>query len=129
MHSERLVGIGVPKVVKRNKVILRQVSFWVLAFAGIGMALGIGAFIVAIAFSGYNSVFGPFIFVSYLALWPYLLLRAVVPEQLLRTFFARAPLLYLPGLPIFGWGLLGIPIGWWRASRRSRAAQTIRSKA
>ncbi len=100
-----------------HKVMFKQFLFWILAFVGIGAALGVGAFVVSIAFSGYNSVFGPATVVSYLALWPYLLLHLVIPEHLLKSFFDEAPFAYLPGLPMLGWGLFGIPIGWWRANR------------
>ena len=89
-----------------TRLMLDQFRFWILAFIGIGAALGVGAFMVSIAFSGYASVFGPATIVSYLALWPYLLLHLVIPEHSLKSFFDEAPFAYLPGLPMLGWVFL-----------------------
>jgi hypothetical protein len=102
----------------RRRVMLSQVGFWVAACAGLGLALGVGAFLVGIAFSGYTTVSGPAVIVTYLALWPYLLLRIVLSEKQLKSFFDMAPFAYLPGLSITGWALFGIPIGWCRAKRK-----------
>ena len=108
-----------------GKVRFRQVCLWILVFAGVGAVLGVGALIVAIAFTGYSSVFGPAILVSYLALWPYVVLHLMVPEDLLRLFFARFPFAYLPGLPMLGWALFGIPVGLWRGSRKLKPAKRL----
>jgi hypothetical protein len=103
-----------------QNALLKEVGIWVLVLSAFGLALGIAAFLIGIAYTGYNAVSGPAIIVSYLALWPYLALRALIPEGLLRSFFAAAPFAYLPGLSILGWALVGLLIGLWR-TRRARS--------
>jgi hypothetical protein len=87
-------------------------------FALVGACLAVGAFIVGIAATGLKAVPMPWAIVSYLAYWPYMILLQLLPENLLTSFFGTFPLLYVFGLPMLGWALIGIGLGKLTAPRK-----------
>jgi len=92
-------------------------------FALIGAAFAVGAFIVGIAATGLRVVPMPWAIVSYLAYWPYMILLRILPESILLSFFGTFPLLYIFGLPMLGWGLIGLGLGRLMTPRESLDAE------
>jgi hypothetical protein len=53
--------------------------------------------------------------IVYIVFWPHLLLSFFLPNEWRGLFIA--PIGFIFGFPLVGWGLLGIPMGLWRARR------------
>lgn len=96
-----------------------RITIWFLIFALIGAGFAAGALVVGIASSGLKSVPMPWAIVSYLAYWPYMILLLLLPENLLRSFVDKFPPLYVFGLPMLGWSLIGVGLGRLTAPRES----------
>ena len=92
-------------------------------FALIGAVFAVGAFVVGIASTGLKAVPMPWAIVSYLAYWPYMILLRILPESILLSFFGTFPLLYIFGLPMLGWGLIGLGLGRLMTPRESLDAE------
>jgi uncharacterized membrane protein len=99
----------------------RTIAVFGLLFAAAGAVVGFLAFMSGIGDTGYPAPSLRTVILGTLALWPeYLCGRASLIGNLelcnrLRALGDRAPLLYLFGIPIAGWGSIGTLIGYWRA--------------
>jgi hypothetical protein len=102
----------------------RRIAVWGLLFAGAGAALGFAAFFSGLADSGYALPSLRTTILGSLAIWPdYVCGRESLVVNLgacnsLRSLGDKAPLPYLFGIPIVGWGLIRVFIGFMRSRPR-----------
>ena len=93
---------------------IRRIAIWALVFAGIGALLGFVAFMSGIADSGYPSPSSRTVILSSLALRPDYVCGKASPIVDLgvcdsfRSLGDKVPLLYLFGIPIVGWAIVGV---------------------
>lgn len=59
----------------------------------------------------------PWAIVTYLVYWPYAIVMLLLPKNLRSNFLDKFPYLYVFGLPMLGWGLIGIGLALWTAPR------------
>jgi hypothetical protein len=84
-----------------------------IILGGMFALLGAGSVFVAIWL---YMVPMPWRVVVYLAYWPYEIML-LLPTNLRSDVFDAFPYLYVFGLPMLGWGLVGIGVALWTAPR------------
>ena len=98
----------------RNAFAFASVGWSCFFFGLFGAGLGALAYGLGVTLMGDSTVGQAVYILDQIAFWPYFFLRLLTPQQLFDQLLSR----HWFFLEAVGWGLLGVPIGWWRAKRQ-----------
>jgi len=88
-----------------------------IILGGMFALLGACSVLAAPAVIWLNRLPMPWAIVTYLVYWPYAIVMLLLPKNLRSNFLDKFFYLYVFGLPMLGWGLIGIGLALWTAPR------------